>query len=488
MKIDPERLKKESIMWFNESNIYQIYPLGMCGCPFENPFPPEDHDITAETPAADGRAGACGRDSADETPETAASGREDKDRAPILKVLNYIDHIKACGFDTVLFNPLFECDEHGYDTRNFRLLDRRLGTNEDLKTVCRALSDAGIRVMLDGVFNHVGRGFFAFQDVLKNREQSPYRNWFYINFCGNSPYNDGLSYSEWEGCYNLVKLNLSEPAVRDYIFESIRLWHDEFGVTGLRLDVAYCIDRDFLRALRTFTRSLDPEFFLFGEIMHGDYKTILQDDMMDSVTNYECRKGLVSSMNSMNLFEIAYSLNRQFGKDPWCLYTGKQLISFVDNHDVTRAASEVRDEKQLKPLYGLMFGMPGIPVVYYGSEWGMKGEKSHGDRDLRLPAPEPLHNELTDVISSLAKARKESRALIYGDYNQLLVTNKQLIFERSVEGERVIVAVNADGESFTAHFDARSGLGFDLITGETHDFGGGSELAPYSVYFWRTER
>ena len=494
-------------MWFNESNIYQIYPLGMCGCPYENPSQPVSYDLAAEA-AKEGEhrapeafadasetsvhgagfgpcVGASGQ--ADEQP-WEASGETSTAQAPILTVLDYIDHIKACGFDTVLFNPLFECDEHGYDTRNFRLLDRRLGTNEDLKTVCRALKEAGLRVMLDGVFNHVGRGFFAFQDVLKNREQSPYRNWFYINFGGNSPYNDGFSYSEWEGCYNLVKLNLSEPAVRDYIFESIRLWHEEFGVSGLRLDVAYCIDRDFLRALRTFTRSLDPEFFLFGEIMHGDYKTILQDDMMDSVTNYECRKGLVSSMNSMNLFEIAYSLNRQFGKEPWCLYTGKQLISFVDNHDVTRAASELKDERQLKPLYGLMFGMPGIPAVYYGSEWGMKGEKTHGDRELRLPAPKPQHNELTDFISALAKARKESRALIYGDYTQLLVTNKQLIFERSVEGERVIVAVNADSESFTAHFDARSGLGFDLITGEKHDFGGGSELKPFSVYFWRTER
>lgn len=480
-------------MWFHEANIYQIYPIGMSGCPHDNPEAPVSYDLMAvgAERAMASVDGAYGQEAEDMGAKPAfdmpGEGQDKSKKAPILSVLDYIEHLKSCGFDTLLFNPLFECDRHGYDTRNMRLLDRRLGTNADLKRVCAALKEAGIRVMLDGVFNHVGRGFFAFQDVLKNREQSPYKDWFYIDLYGNSPFNDGLSYEAWEGCYDLVKLNLQNPAVREYIFESIRLWKEEFGIAGLRLDVAYCIDRDFLRQLRSFTRELDPEFFLFGEIMHGDYKTILQDDMMDSVTNYECRKGLVSSMNSMNLFEIAYSLNRQFGAEPWCLYTGKHLISFVDNHDVTRVASELKDQAQMPPLYGLMFGMPGIPAVYYGSEWGMKGEKKEGDWELRLPALKPEENELSDFIGRLCKARKQSRALMYGDYKQLMVTNKQLIFERSAEGERVIVAVNADSEAFTAHFDARSGLGYDLISGKQHDFGGGSELEPCSVYFWRTE-
>ena len=452
-------------MWFEEANIYQIYPIGMCGCPWENAAPPADHDIF-------------------ESGELPIPGTEHR----IRMIGEHIDHIKSCGFDTVLFNPLFESDEHGYDIRNYRLLDHRLGTNEDLKELCEKLRAAGLRIMFDGVFNHMGRGSFAFQDVLKRREQSRYKNWFHINFYGDSPYHDGLSYEAWEGCYNLVKLNLSDPEVRSYIFESIRYWYEEFHISGLRLDVAYCIDRDFLRALRSFTRELSKDFFLFGEIMFGDYKCILQDDMMDSVTNYECQKGLVSSLNSMNLFEIAYSLNRQFGPDPWALYPGSHLQSFVDNHDISRAATALSDEGKLPVLYGLLYGMPGIPTVYYGSEWGIKGDKKEGDRALRPALFEPKENELTASIRAFAGARKQSRALMYGDYRQLVVTNKQLVFERSIEGERVIVAVNADTESFTAHFDARSGLGTDLIDGSVHDFGGGSELEPLSVHYWRTER
>ena len=454
-------------MWFEESNIYQIYPLGMCGCPWQNPGEPADHDLTLVEGAGE--------------PLPFTEHRIDA-------VENYIEHIKGCGCDTVLFNPLFESDAHGYDTRNMRLLDRRLGTNEDLKRVCGRLREAGLRVMFDGVFNHVGRGFFGFQDVLKNREHSPYLRWFHIDLWGDSPYHDGLSYEAWEGCYDLVKLNLGEPEVRRYIFDSIRYWYEEFGISGLRLDVAYCLDRDFLRELRSFTRALCDDFFLFGEIMFGDYKCILSDDMMDSVTNYECQKGLVSSINSMNLFEIAYSLNRQFGPDPWALYPGRLLQSFVDNHDLVRAATALTDKEELPVLYGLLYGMPGIPTIYYGSEWGMEGEKREGDHEIRMPAEEPEENELTRIISSYALAREKSPALMHGDYRQLLVTNRQLVFERSYAGERVIVAVNADREPFMAHFDARAGLGFDLLDDSVHDFGGGSELEPLSVHFWRTER
>ena len=133
-----------------------------------------------------------------------------------------------------------------------------------------------------------------------------------------------------------MKLNLQNPAVADYLLESVRHWVEVFGVDGLRLDVAYMLDRDFMRRLHTFTRELKPDFVLIGETLHGDYNQIVNDEMLDSCTNYECYKGLYSSFNSINMFEIAHSLHRQFGGDPWCIYRGKHLLSFVDNHDVPR--------------------------------------------------------------------------------------------------------------------------------------------------------
>ena len=231
-----------------------------------------------------------------------------------------------------------------------------------------------------------------------------------------------------------------------------------------------------------------PDFVLMGETLHGDYNRWMSDQMCHSVTNYECYKGLWSSFNSMNLFEIGHSLARQFGPENWTLYKGKHLLSFLDNHDVERIASILTDPEHLRPAYGILFGMPGVPAVYYGSEWGLQGKKSQGDDALRPAIEKPESNELTEFISRLAEAHKNSHALCHGTYRNVVLTNRQIIFERAADGERVLVAINADAAPYTAHFDAGCGTAVDLITGETHDFGGGSELAPYSVAYWKMER
>ncbi len=436
-------------MWAYESVFYQIYPLGFCGAPYEN---------------------------------------DGKLAHRILKVKEWIPHIKKLGADAIYFSPVFESDTHGYNTRDYSKIDCRLGTNEDFKEVCEALHKEGVKVVLDGVFNHVGRGFTAFEDVLNNRENSPYKDWFHIDFNGNSGYNDGLWYEGWEGNYDLVKLNLNNPAVVEHIFSAVKGWVEEFDIDGLRLDVAYCLAPDFLRQLRAFTDGLKEDFFLVGETLHGDYKQWMNPQMLHSVTNYECYKGLFSSFNSMNLFEIVHSLLRQFGPEEWTLYKGQHMLSFVDNHDVTRIASNLTDEKHLPLIYALAFGMPGIPCVYYGSEWGAKAKKEEGDPALRASFEEPLENGLTEWIGKLSEAKKNSKELNYGGFRSILLTNKQCIFERKTDTGRVLVAINADSEEYHAHFDAGCGMAVDLISGNEHDFGGGSRLPGYSAYFWKMER
>ena len=266
-------------MWAYESVFYQIYPLGFCGAPFENDGVLEHR---------------------------------------IEKVNDWIPQIKKLGANAIYFSPIFESDTHGYNTRDYTKIDTRLGTNEDFAKVCENLHKEGIKVVLDGVFNHVGRGFWAFEDVVKNRESSPYVSWFSrIDFGGNSNYNDGLWYEGWEGNYDLVKLNLKNEDVIQHIFSAIRGWVEEFDIDGLRLDVAYCLDHDFVRRLRKFCDELKPDFFLVGETLHGDYNQLMNDEMLHSVTNYECYKGLYSSFNSMNMFEINHSLLRQFGPENW---------------------------------------------------------------------------------------------------------------------------------------------------------------------------
>ncbi len=436
------------MMWAYESVFYQIYPLGFCGAPFEN---------------------------------------DGKQESRILKVIDWIPHIEKLGANAIYFSPVFESDTHGYNTRDYTKIDCRLGTNEDFKLVCDKLHAAGIKVVLDGVFNHVGRGFWAFQDVLANREGSRYRDWFHIDFGGNSNYNDGLWYEGWEGNYDLVKLNLRNEEVIQHIFSAVKGWIDEFDIDGLRLDVAYCLDHDFLRRLRQHVDGLKDDFFIVGETLHGDYNQWMNDAMCNSVTNYECYKGLFSSFNSMNMFEICHSLARQFGPENWTLYKGKHLLSFVDNHDVSRIASNLNNEKHLPLIYALAFGMPGIPCVYYGSEWGAKANKSEGDPALRACFEKPEFNELSEYIAKLAEAKKGSKALNYGNFRNVVLTNHQCIFERACDGERVLVAINASDQPYTAHFDAGCGMAEDLISGQPHDFGGGSELPPYSAAYWKME-
>ena len=437
-------------MWFDEAVIYQIYPLGLCGAPKEN----------------------------------------DGVRTPrILRLLDWVDHIKRLGADTVLLNPVFDSDRHGYDTRDYFTVDPRLGSDEDLAQVCRTFHQAGIRVMLDGVFNHVGRGFWAFRDVQEKKWDSPYRDWFHLSFDGDTGYHDGFWYEAWEGHNELVKLNLWNPAVIEHQFNAIRSWVERFGIDGLRLDVAYCLPPEYLKRLRAFAQGLKPDFVLMGETLHGDYNRWMGPELCHSVTNYECYKGLWSSFNSRNMFEIGHSLARQFGPEQWTLYKGAHLLSFLDNHDVDRIASRLTDRNHLAPAYGLMFGMPGVPAVYYGSEWGLEGRKGPDSDDALRPALErPEWNQLTEHIAKLAAAKRNSPALCYGNYRNVVLTNRQIIFERKCEQERVLVAVNGDSQPYTAHFDAGCGLAWDLISGERHDFGGGSELPPYSVRFWKMER
>lgn len=432
-------------MWAYNSIFYQIYPIGFCGAPVHND-------------------GVC-------VPR-------------IRKLMDWSEYLQTLGVDSILLNPIFESDNHGYDTRDFKTIDCRLGTNENFKEVCEDLHKHNVKIVLDGVFNHVGRGFWAFKDVQEKKWDSPYKDWFHISFDGNSCYNDGFWYEGWEGHFELVKLNLQNPAVVDYLMECVKYWIDEFDIDGLRLDVAYSLDHNFMRRLRSYTQELKLDFALIGEVLFGDYNIIVNDEMLHSCTNYECYKGLYSSFNSMNMFEIAHSLHRQFGSDQWCIYRGKHLMTFVDNHDVTRLASILTNKKHIPLAYGLLMGMPGIPCLYYGSEWAEQGEKApDNDYALRPCFEEPKPNELTEFIKKLIRVRQESDALCNGAYKNVVIQNHQLVFERCSEKERVIVAINAADYPYTANAGELNGTAADLLTGETVTMNGQLELKPYSVQY-----
>lgn len=403
--------------WIKEANFYHIYPLGFCGCP---------------------------------------QFHIQEIKHSIKKIIDWIPHMQSMHLNAVYLGPVFASYEHGYDTSDYRIIDSRLGSNEDFKDVCDALHKAGIKIVLDGVFNHVGRHFWAFLDVKEKREQSPYASWFHnINFHQNSPMGDDFTYQAWEGHYNLVKLNLKNDDVVNYLLDSVGMWMDEFHIDGLRLDAADCIDKDFFKKLKTFTKQKDSQFWLMGEIIHGDYTMWANSEMLDSVTNYECYKGLYSSHNTKNYFEIAHSLQRQFGKGG--IYKDLTLYNFVDNHDVNRLASVVENPKDLTNIYTLMYTMPGIPSIYYGSEFALTGKKHDGsDADIRpcldLANLCATASPIYEHIKKLGAIYSENQVLSLGSYEQVVVKNEQFVFQRSTEHDLVYIALNLSDDVQTITF------------------------------------
>lgn len=404
--------------WYDEAVFYHIYPLGLAGAPKQNDYGEPVHRLNT--------------------------------------LLPWVDHIKEIGGSALYIGPLFESVGHGYETTDYKKLDSRLGTNEDLTAFVAYCHEQGIKVIFDGVFNHTGRDFFAFKDIQANRENSQYKDWYCnVNFWGNNEYNDGFSYDNWGGYNLLVKLNQKNPAVVDYICDVIRFWVSEFDVDGIRLDAADVLDFDFMKALRRTANEVKPDFWLMGEVIHGDYSRWVNGETLHSVTNYTLHKALYSGHNDHNYFEIAHTVRRLQNMGTLKLY------NFVDNHDVERIYTKLTNKAHFAPVHVLLYTLPGVPSIYYGSEFGIEGRKEYGSDDSLRPAlniedykDSVKTNPCTALIAALGKVRQAVPALSYGSYAELMLTNRQFAYARDLDGTRVIVSVNNDDAPAGMHLAA----------------------------------
>lgn len=413
--------------WYDSAVFYHIYPLGLCGCP---------HDNNGET-------------------------GEHFD-----KLNEWAEHAKRIGCNAIYIGPLFESGSHGYDTTDYRLVDRRLGTNDDFKQFVKNCHANDVKVIVDGVFNHTGRDFFAFQDIKQNRENSRYKDWYCnVNFWGNNEYNDGFSYDNWGGYNLLAKLNLWNPEVKNYHLETVKFWVDEFDIDGIRLDAADVLDFGFMKELRSFCNGLKPDFWLMGEVIHGDYSRWANNDMLHSVTNYELHKGLYSGHNDHNYFEIAHTIKRLNG-----IVGDKKLYTFCDNHDVARIYSKLNNKAHMYNVAILVYTVPGIPSIYYGSEFGIPGNKENGSDwnlrpDLNL-ADFNEKDELPALYTTLGHLKQRFPELTYGDYRELYLTTGQFAFARCLDGRAVVTALNNADNG--AHMEINLPIGankaFNLLT------------------------
>ncbi len=395
--------------WYEKAVFYHMYPLGMTGAPKENPLS-----------------------------EDTASCRFDE--------LNlWVPHMKKLGCNALYIGPLFESSSHGYDTRDYKLVDQRLGTNADFARFVQLCHESDIRVVVDGVFNHTSREFFAFRDIQQNRWDSPYTSWYKgISFDWQSPLGDSFGYEAWQNHFELPCLNLQNPQVRQYLFDVIRFWIDEFDIDGIRLDCANVLDFQFMKELRLQTGSMKEDFWLMGEVIHGDYSRWVNEEMLHSVTNYELHKSLYSGLNDHNFFEIAHNVRRLEA-------IGTRLYTFVDNHDENRIASKLKKKEHLPLAYLLLFTLPGIPSIYYGGEWEIEGMRTnYSDVELRpqiaMADSQKLHSKLTDFITILAHIHASQPEFAGGHYQELLLTNRQYAFARHAKSSVILTAANNDDQ------------------------------------------
>lgn len=406
------------------------------------------------------------------------SVNDGKQEQTLRGIIDIIPHLESLNITTLLLGPVFESETHGYDTRSYDLVDRRLGSNNDLKALVEACHQVGIKVMLDCVFNHIARSHMIFKDLQENKESSPYKDWIKgLDFHEHSPMGDDFTYECWDGHAHLVKLNLNHPSVSAYLINTALTWVEDYKIDGLRMDAADVMSKEFLKVMTNTLKGKKNNFMMLGEVVHGDYNQWLSEGGLDAVTNYEVYKGLYSSLNDENYYEIAYALNRQFGDGG--IYPKTSMVNFVDNHDVNRVASQLNSEANLFPLYIMLYTMPGIPSLYYGSEFGQRGVKANGS-DMKLrPEWEEIckdNQAIYKTICRLSKINQDHIAIREGGYQQVHIDHKVIGYKRQWSDQDVYVFINAKEESTYIPTPMIHGEFYDVLNDMPYTCEGGINL------------
>lgn len=396
--------------WYDSAVFYQMHPLSLCGC---------EH----------------------ESAETAGSH--------FAELTEWARHAKKMGCNAIYIGQVFKADTHGYGIIDYHKVDSRLGTNEDFKKWIAACHDMGMRVVVDTVFNHVGRGFFAFQNLERKGKASPYREWFSnVNFSGNNEYGDGFSYESWGGYQRLVRLNILNPWLHDYHFDTVRFWISEFDIDGIHIDAIDELDYDFIKDLRKVVQNIKPDFWLMGELMDGAYARWVNDKMLHSAVNNELHKDFVLAHNNGSyplLVQSVRHINEQ------CPYT--KLYTFVDNQDGSRIYEKLNKPEHRRLITLLLYTLYGIPALYCGSEFSaakMQHSESEEDPDtkplLKLSDHKDAYrqDEVTRLHCLLGRANQQFPELFFGHYQEMMLSEKQFIYARALRKKIMITALNCD--------------------------------------------
>jgi cyclomaltodextrinase len=377
-------------------------------------------------------------------PERLPAGEPPRHR--LRRMERWLDYLLELGASGLLLGPLFESSTHGYDTVDHLAVDRRLGDVEDLDSLIAAAHERGIRVLLDGVFNHVGRDFAQFQEALRDGPGSPAAQWFHLFWQGDGE----PAYDHFEGHRSLVTLNHESSAVVDHVVHVMDHWLAR-GVDGWRLDAAYAVPPSFWATVLPRVRERHPEAYVVGEVLHGDYADYVRSSGLDAVTQYELWKSVWSSLNDRNFHELAWNLSRHDA-----LLDTFVPLTFVGNHDVTRIASRLDDPTHVAHALAVLLTVAGTPCVYYGDEQGFRGVKQErvgGDDEIRPAFPEdpdelsPLGQSVLDLHRRLIAVRRRHPWLHRARTTVTHVTNEHVVLTSRVDDDVVTTALSVSDEA-----------------------------------------
>ncbi|MDM7989156.1 alpha-amylase family glycosyl hydrolase [Arthrobacter sp. zg-Y877] len=379
------------------------------------------------------------------------------DRHGLTRLVPWLDYLVEMGASGLALGPVFASETHGYDTTDYYRIDPRLGDDADFDELIAQAHARGIRVLLDGVFNHTGRSFAPFRQALEQGPDAPTADWFRFSWPDAWTPGTEPEYADFEGHHHLVALNHDTPAVADVVADVMKHWLRR-GADGWRLDAAYAVPSPFWAAVLDNVRSEFPDAYFVGEYIHGDYPADVRAGHLDSVTQYELWKAVWSSLQQANFYELSAALERH----NTFLDTFVPL-TFIGNHDVTRIASRLGDLGRLAHALVLLFTLPGTPVVYYGDEQGYRGikeDRAGGDDDIRpsFPAsPEELSavgQPLYALHQELIGLRRRHHWVHAARTRVHSLSNEQLVYEVYDGGHSLFVAMNLAETSVTVQVPA----------------------------------
>jgi glycosidase len=377
-------------------------------------------------------------------------------------IIQKMDYFNDLSINAIYLNPIFlSPSTHRYDTVDYYKIDPKLGTNDEFEEFLTIAHSNNIKVVLDGVFNHCSRGFFAFNDILENDADSPYLNWFHIKNLPVDAYSAGQAkdYQAWWGFKSLPKFNTDHQPVREYILQVARYWIEK-GIDGWRLDVPNEINDDaFWETFRNRVKEINPEAYLVGEIWELDDRWV-DDRHFDGLMNYPLRDagiGFINGKSSATHFlEVMKNLMTIYRPE-----NTSAMLNLLGSHDTERILTLLgKDKQKLKMAFLWLFTLPGAPTIYYGDEIGLLGGK---DPDCRQAYPwgaKEIDSDLFLWVKRLIKYRNQFPSLRKGDFIPLFANDNSACvgYLRSMGGEKILVCLNGSSKKQVLKIKVNKGI------------------------------